>query len=78
MSILLLLITIGGAIPKEFIPGVQKGIESVLSNGVVAGFPVLNIKAKLVDGAFHDVDSSILAFEIAGRRAAREGEYDIV
>lgn len=63
----------GGAVPKEFIPGVQKGIESVLSSGVVAGFPVLGIKATLTDGAYHDVDSSILAFEIAGRAATREG-----
>lgn len=63
----------GGAIPKEFIPGVQKGIESVLGSGVVAGFPVLGIKATLTDGAFHEVDSSVLAFEIAGRAAAREG-----
>lgn len=63
----------GGAVPKEFIPGVQKGIESVLSSGVVAGFPVLGIKATLIDGAYHDVDSSILAFEIAGRAATRDG-----
>ena len=63
----------GGAVPKEFIPGVQKGIESVLGNGIVAGFPVLGIKAKLIDGAYHDVDSSVLAFEIAGRAATREG-----
>jgi elongation factor G len=63
----------GGSIPKEFIPGVQKGIESVLGTGVVAGFPVLGIKATLVDGNFHDVDSSILAFEIAGRAATRDG-----
>ena len=63
----------GGAVPKEYIPGVQKGIESVLSAGVVAGFPVLGIKAVLTDGAYHDVDSSVLAFEIAGRAATREG-----
>lgn len=63
----------GGSVPKEYIPGVQKGIESVLSSGVVAGFPVLGLKATLVDGAFHDVDSSVLAFEIAGRAACREG-----
>lgn len=63
----------GGAVPKEYIPGVQKGLESVLASGVVAGFPVLGIKATLVDGAFHDVDSSVLAFEIAGRAACREG-----
>ena len=63
----------GGAVPKEYIPGVQKGIESVLGNGVIAGFPVLGIKAVLVDGSYHDVDSSVLAFEIAGRAATREG-----
>jgi len=63
----------GGAVPKEYIPGVQKGIESVLANGVIAGFPVLGIKAVLVDGAYHDVDSSVLAFEIAGRAATRDG-----
>ena len=63
----------GGAIPKEFIPGVQKGVESVLTNGVLAGFPVLGVKATLIDGNYHDVDSSVLAFEIAGRAAAREG-----
>ncbi|GAB5031553.1 elongation factor g [Nannochloropsis oceanica] len=63
----------GGAIPKEYIPGVLKGVESVMGNGVLAGFPVQGLKATLVDGAFHDVDSSVLAFEIAGRAAAREG-----
>ena len=63
----------GGSVPKEYIPGVQKGLESVLASGVVAGFPVLGIKATLVDGAYHDVDSSVLAFEIAGRAACREG-----
>jgi elongation factor G len=63
----------GGSVPKEYIPGVQKGIESVLGSGVVAGFPVLGMKARLIDGAYHDVDSSVMAFEIAGRAAAREG-----
>ncbi|KAK7254260.1 translation elongation factor [Aureococcus anophagefferens] len=63
----------GGAVPKEYIPGVQKGIEQVLSTGVLAGYPVLGMKATLVDGAFHDVDSSVLAFEIAGRACCREG-----
>jgi len=63
----------GGAIPKEYIPGVLKGVESVMGNGVLAGFPVQGLKATLVDGAYHDVDSSVLAFEIAGRAAAREG-----
>ncbi len=63
----------GGSVPKEYIPGVQKGIESVLGSGVVAGYPVLGMKATLVDGNYHDVDSSVMAFEIAGRAAAREG-----
>jgi len=63
----------GGSVPKEYIPGVQKGIESVLGQGVVAGFPVLGMKATLIDGAYHDVDSSVMAFEIAGRAATREG-----
>jgi elongation factor G len=63
----------GGSVPKEYIPGVQKGIESVLGTGVIAGYPVLGMKATLVDGAYHDVDSSVMAFEIAGRAATREG-----
>merc|ERR1712176_858629 len=63
----------GGNVPREYIPGVQKGIESVLGQGVIAGFPVLGMKAKLIDGAYHDVDSSVVGFEIAGRAATREG-----
>jgi elongation factor G len=63
----------GGTVPKEYIPGVQKGIESVLGTGVIAGYPVLGLKARLMDGAYHDVDSSVMAFEIAGRAATREG-----
>ena len=59
--------------PKEYIPGVAKGLESVMGNGVLAGFPVIGCKATLMDGAFHDVDSSVMAFEIAGRQAARKG-----
>merc|ERR1712087_139965 len=66
----------GGAVPKEYIPGVQKGIESVLSSGVAAGSPVLGLKARLVDGGFHDVDSSVMAFEIAARAATRQGLRD--
>lgn len=62
----------GGAVPKEYIPGVQKGIEGEVSNGVVAGFPMVNFRVTLMDGAFHDVDSSVLAFEIASRAAFRE------
>ena len=64
---------VGGAVPKEFIPGVQKGLDAALNAGVVAGFPVIDLKAELEDGAFHDVDSSVLAFEIATRAAFREG-----
>ena len=58
--------------PKEYIPGVEKGIKSVLTSGVLAGFPVVDVHSELVDGAYHDVDSSALAFEIAGRAALRE------
>jgi elongation factor G len=64
---------VGGAVPKEYIPGVEKGLESVLGAGVLAGFPVVDLKVRLVDGAYHDVDSSALAFEIASRAALREG-----
>jgi len=64
---------VGGSVPKEFIPGVEKGLEASLSNGVVAGFPTIDFKATLVDGGYHDVDSSVLAFEIAARAAFREG-----
>ncbi|RUM99342.1 elongation factor G [Pseudaminobacter arsenicus] len=63
---------VGGAVPKEYIPGVEKGITSVLSAGPFAGFPMIGVKATLIDGAFHDVDSSVLAFEIAGRACFRE------
>merc|ERR1719224_378588 len=63
----------GGSVPKEYIPGVAKGLESIMSNGILAGFPVIGCKATLLDGAFHDVDSSVMAFEIAGRAAARKG-----
>jgi elongation factor G len=63
---------VGGTVPKEFIPGVEKGINSVMGSGVLAGFPVVDVKATLVDGGYHDVDSSVLAFEIAARAAFRE------
>jgi elongation factor G len=63
---------VGGSVPKEYIPGVEKGLNSVLGAGVVAGFPVVDVKVQLVDGAFHEVDSSALAFEIASRAAFRE------
>ncbi len=64
---------VGGAIPKEYIPGVQKGIESAMESGVLAGFPMVDVHVELVDGAYHEVDSSVMAFEIAGRAAFREG-----
>jgi elongation factor G len=63
----------GGAVPKEFVPGVEKGLQSARESGVIAGFPVIDFKATLVDGASHDVDSSVLAFEIASRAAFRDG-----
>ena len=63
---------VGGAIPKEFIPGVEKGLESSKENGLLAGFPLIDFKATLTDGKFHDVDSSVLAFEIAARAAFKE------
>jgi len=64
---------VGGSVPKEYIPGVEKGIKSVMDSGPLAGFPVIDFKVVLVDGAFHDVDSSVLAFEIAARMGMREG-----
>jgi elongation factor G len=64
---------VGGNVPKEYIPGVQKGVQSVIESGVLAGFPMLDVKVTLTDGAYHDVDSSVMAFEIASRAAFREG-----
>jgi len=63
---------VGGAVPKEYIPGVQKGLESIKDGGLLAGFPLIDFKATLTDGKYHDVDSSVLAFEIAARAAFRE------
>ena len=63
---------VGGNVPKDFIPGVEKGINSAKENGLLAGYPMTDFKATLYDGAFHDVDSSVLAFEIAARAAFRE------
>ncbi|HLQ93978.1 MAG TPA: elongation factor G [Xanthobacteraceae bacterium] len=63
---------VGGSVPKEFIPAVEKGLESVLGSGVLAGFPVVDVKVTLVDGAYHEVDSSAMAFEIAARQGLRE------
>jgi elongation factor G len=63
---------VGGSVPKEFVPGVEKGLEQAKENGLLAGFPVIDVKATLIDGAYHDVDSSVMAFEIAARAAFRE------
>ncbi len=64
---------VGGSVPREYIPGVQKGLESSMSNGVIAGFPMTDVAVQLIDGAYHDVDSSVMAFEIAARAAFKEG-----
>ena len=64
---------VGGSVPKEYIPGVERGIEASCQTGVLAGFPVVDLKATLIDGAYHDVDSSLTAFEIAARVAFKEG-----
>ena len=63
----------GGAIPREFIPAVDKGIQEQMSNGVITGFPVVDVKVTLYDGSFHDVDSSEVAFRVAGSMAFKEG-----
>ncbi len=64
---------VGGSVPKEYVPGVEKGIGSIMGSGPLAGFPVIDFRVRLVDGASHDVDSSVMAFEIAARFAMREG-----
>ena len=64
---------VGGSVPKEYIPAVDKGIKDASKSGVLAGYPLINFKATLLDGAYHDVDSSALAFEIAAKAAFREG-----
>jgi elongation factor G len=63
---------VGGSVPREYVPGVEKGIEQAKNSGTIAGFPVIDFEAELIDGASHDVDSSVLAFEIAGRAAFRD------
>ncbi|XP_051114982.1 elongation factor G, chloroplastic-like isoform X1 [Andrographis paniculata] len=63
----------GGAVPREYIPGVMKGLEESMSNGVLAGYPVVDVRAVLVDGSYHDVDSSVLAFQLAAKGAFRDG-----
>ncbi|MEH6655970.1 elongation factor G [Loktanella salsilacus] len=64
---------VGGSVPKEYIPGVEKGVKSVMDSGPLAGFPVIDFKVQLLEGKYHDVDSSVLAFEIAARMCMREG-----
>jgi elongation factor G len=64
---------VGGVIPKEFIPAVEKGVKESCERGVLAGFPLVDVKVALVDGSYHDVDSSAMAFELAGSLALREG-----
>ena len=64
---------VGGSVPKEYIPGVMKGTEGELLNGIRMGFPVVDVKATVKDGGFHPVDSSAIAFEIAARAAFKEG-----
>ena len=64
---------VGGNVPKEYIPGVEKGLKSAMETGVMAGFPMVDMMVTLYDGAYHDVDSSVMAFEIASRAAFREG-----
>ncbi|KAF8818625.1 elongation factor G [Rickettsia endosymbiont of Cardiosporidium cionae] len=63
---------VGGVIPKDFIPGVEKGLKTIMNTGIIAGYPMVDFKATLIDGAFHDVDSSVLAFEIAAKYAFKE------
>jgi elongation factor G len=64
---------VGGVVPKEYIPGIEKGVQSVWDSGVLIGFPMVDMKVTLFDGAYHEVDSSTIAFEIAARQAMREG-----
>lgn len=64
---------VGGSVPREYIPGVQKGLEAIKETGVIAGFPLIDFKATLIDGAYHDVDSSVMAFEVAAKSAFKEG-----
>jgi elongation factor G len=63
----------GGTVPKEYVPGVVKGLEECMNNGVLAGFPVVDVRATLLDGSYHEVDSSVLAFQLAARGAFKEG-----
>ena len=64
---------VGGSVPREYIPGVEKGIEAIAASGILAGYPLIDFKATLIDGNYHDVDSSVMAFEMAAKAAFREG-----
>jgi elongation factor G len=64
---------VGGSVPKEYVPGVEKGLKAAKETGVIAGFPMIDFKAALIDGAYHDVDSNVLTFDIAARACYREG-----
>jgi elongation factor G len=64
---------VGGVVPKEYIPAVDKGVQEQMKNGVLAGFPVVDVKVTLYDGSYHDVDSSEMAFKIAGSMGFKEG-----
>ena len=66
-------LVVGGSVPREYVPGVEKGVMSVMDSGPLAGFPVIDFKVKLIDGAHHEVDSSVMAFELAARQAMRDG-----
>ena len=66
---------VGGVIPKEYIPAVNKGIQEQMQNGVIAGYPLLALRATLYDGSFHDVDSSEMAFKIAGSMALKRRRF---
>jgi elongation factor G len=63
---------VGGAIPKEYIPAIQKGVEEALESGVLAGFPVVDLRVSVVDGSYHEVDSSEIAFKVAARQTMQE------
>jgi elongation factor G len=63
---------VGGSVPREYVPGVEKGLKLAKETGVIAGFPLIDFKATLIDGAYHDVDSNVLTFDIASRACFRE------